>query len=179
MQRPTPVTVFGILNIAFAALGVFSVISTAVLLAMAKAGSANPMVQLMETSPGYATWMKFSVVLGLVVATALLISGIGLLNLKPWARTLSLIYGVFAIVIVIVNSVVSYSVLVVPMLQKAREMQGPAAAGAVGGAYGSMVGGCFGLVYPILLLIFMTRPNVVAAFTQSRPPSSQPPPVSL
>ena len=34
----------------------------------------------------------------------------------------------------------------------------------MGAAIGGVMGGCFGLVYPILLLVFMTRPQVVAAF---------------
>ena len=35
---------------------------------------------------------------------------------------------------------------------------------AIGGAIGSSIGGCFALIYPVLLLIFMTRPKLAAAF---------------
>jgi hypothetical protein len=176
MQRPKSVTVFGILNIVFAGLGLCGMAFSVMLFLPSAAASNNPVVQIIQSSPAYAAWMKISIVLGFVVVVALLAAGIGLLNLKPWARTLSIIYAVYAIVMVLVSDVVNYIFLIQPMLQKAHSEQGPEAAGAIGGAIGGMFGGCFGLIYPILLLIFMTRPHVVAAFHQS-PAQGGPPPM--
>ena len=55
------------------------------------------------------------------------------------------------------------------MLEKSRQLQGPEAAGMIGSAIGSVLDVVLGPIYPILLLIFMTRPKVVAAF-QVPPP---------
>jgi multidrug transporter EmrE-like cation transporter len=130
--------------------------------------STNPVVQTIHDSPGYATWIKISIVLGIFVGVVLLAAGIGLLKLKPWARKLSIAYGIYAIVMILIGMVVNYLFLTQPMLEQAHQKQGPdatvATGAAIGGIIGGMFGSCFGIVYPILLLIFMTRPKVVAAF---------------
>jgi hypothetical protein len=176
MQRPTSVTVFGILNIVFAAFGFFGVIASAMLFTLSGANSSNPVIQLIQDNPSYAAWIKISVVLGILVSIGLLASGIGLLKLKPWARIFSIVYAIYSIVMIIVGTVVNYFFLVQPLLEKAHNEQGPAAAGAIGGAIGGMFGGCLGIIYPILLLIFMMRPKVIAAFNPSLPADGMQPP---
>jgi hypothetical protein len=171
MQRPASVTAFGILNIVFAALGVFGIIATVALISMTQA-SNNPVVRIMQENPAYATWIKLSIPLGILSCMALLTAGIGLLALKPWARKLSIGYAIYAIVFGILGLGLNFVFVMRPLLEEASRKQGPEAAGAIGGAIGGTLGGCFGLVYPILLLIFMMRPNVKAAFqsTASPPP---------
>jgi hypothetical protein len=164
MQRPTSVTVFGILNIVFAAFGIFGMLATLVLFLPHSGASHNPVIQLIQDSPAYAAWLEFSMAIGAVAAMALLAAGIGLLLLKPWARIVSIIYAIYAIVMTIVGTVVNYFLMVRPLLEQAQQQHGTAAAGAIGGAVGGAIGGCFGLIYPILLLVFMHRANVVAAF---------------
>jgi hypothetical protein len=176
MQRPTSVTVFGILNIVFAAIGVIGTVAGIVTLFAAGTNSDNPVLQAIRDNPAYAAFLKVSILPGLLACVALLLAGIGLLKLKPWARTLSIVYGFYAILMVIVNSIANYYFLVQPMLEKAHGEQGPQAAAAMGGAFGSMFGGCFGIIYPILLLIFMTRPKVVAAFNPVASPGGLQPP---
>ena len=65
MQRPTTVTVFGILNIAFAILGVFGIFASFALLS-ASAMSNNPVVTIIRDNPAYAAWMKISIPLGIL-----------------------------------------------------------------------------------------------------------------
>jgi hypothetical protein len=50
------------------------------------------------------------------------------------------------------------------MLDAARGAQGPEATGAAFGIIGGVVGSLIGLAFPVLLLIFMTRSRIVAAF---------------
>jgi len=169
MQRPTSVTVFGILNIGFAVVGFVSLLVTILMFAMVRDTTNNPVLQLIHNNPGYAAWMNLSLVLGFLARAVLLTAGIGLLKLKPWARTLSIVYGIYEIVMVLVGTTVNYVFLMQPMLEQAHGKQGPEAAAAIGGAIGGTVGGCFGIIYPVLLLIFMMRANVVAAF---RPPAT-------
>ena len=169
MQRPTSVTVFGILNMVFAVFGVFGMIASIAVLMM-PASSSNPVVKIMQENQAYAVWMKICIPLGLLSCAALLAAGIGLMCLKPWARTLSIGYAIYAIVFGILGMVVNFLFLVPPLLAQARQQHGPEAAGAIGGAIGGTIGGCIGLIYPVVLLIFMFRPNVVAAFRPSAPP---------
>jgi hypothetical protein len=175
MQRPTSVTVFGILNIVFAAIGLFGLLATIALFA-ATANTNNPMVEIMRENPAFAGWMKINTILGGVACVVLLAAGIGLLMLKEWARKLSIGYAIYAIVFGLVGMVLMFIFVTRPMMEKASQAQGPEAAGAIGGVIGGSIGGCLGLIYPIFLLIFMLRPNVVAAF---RPPGAPPPAPAL
>ena len=173
MQRPASVTVFGTLNIAFSALGLFGVVMTVAMFRFA-AGANNPVMRIMRDSPGYAAWIKLTIPLGLAACAVLLACGIGLLMLKSWARKLSLGYAIYALVLGVVGMVMNYLFLLRPLLAEAAQKQGAEAAGAMGGAIGGTVGGCFGLIYPILLLIFLTRPKVVAAFQPDSAPPTMP-----
>ena len=92
MQAPTSVTVFGILNIVFGLLGLFGTAFSAV--ALFAAGGNNPF--LVNQPPLVMTWMQFSIVLGGVASVVLLISGVGLLRLRPWGRTMAIGYAVYA-----------------------------------------------------------------------------------
>lgn len=177
MQRPTSVTVFGILNIVFAGLGIFGLLGTILMVAMVSNSSNNPVIQLFHENPAYAAWTKLLIVMGLAARAVLLAAGIGLLKLKPWARIVSIAYAIYSFVMILASTVVNYLFLLQPTLQQAHGKPAPEAAGAIGGALGGTFGGCFGLIYPVLLLIFMLRANVIAAFRPPTPAASQPPPV--
>ena len=101
--------------------------------------------------------MKISIPLGLLTSGALLAAGIGLPALKSWARTLSIVYAIYGMIMILVSTVVNYFLMVRPLLEQAQSKHGPEAAAAIGGAIGGTVGSCFGLIYPVLLLIFMLR----------------------
>jgi len=169
MQRPTSATVFGILNLVFAGFGLIGIVASVGLL-MVKANSDNPVVKIMQESPGFALWFKICIPLGLLSCGVLLAAGIGLLLVKPWGRLLSIGYAIYAIVFGIAGMLVNFLFLVRPMLEQAKGKSGPEAAGAIAGAIGGSIGGCFGMIYPILLLIFMFRPVILAAFRPPAPP---------
>ena len=172
MQRPVSVTVFGILNMVFAVFGFIGLIASIAMFFL-PVGSSNPVMKVIKESPTYATWLKVCIPLGVLSSTALLAAGIGLLGLKSWARKLSIAYAIYAIVFGQLGMVVNFIFLVQPMLREAQQQHGPEAAGAaIGGAIGGTFGGCLGLIYPVLLLIFMLRRNVVAAFQPSPPPQA-------
>ena len=170
-QRPGVVTNFGVLNVVFAGLSLFGIMASIAML-NAPAATKNPVVQLMRDNPAYLTWMKIMIPLGLLALAAQLTAGIGLLRLKAWARVLSIVYAIWAILFGLFGLGLNYVFLTRPLMEEAARKQGAESAAAMGGAMGSLFGGCFGMVYPILLLIFMTRPKVIAAF---RPAASEPP----
>jgi hypothetical protein len=64
-------------------------ISAGMFLLPEEASRGNPALELMQQHAGYATYMKVSVVLGLIATGVLLAGGAGLLTLRPWGRTVS------------------------------------------------------------------------------------------
>jgi hypothetical protein len=146
-QRPMSVTIFGILNIGFGLLDLLvTLFSIFVLPRMNMAG--NPIMIQMHDN----LWTKITTPLDGIAAVALLAAGAGLLMLQGWARTVSIVYGGYAILITMIGAVVTLS-------------------GDTSGAMkiGSLIGAMVSLVYPILLIIFMMRPKVVAAFRPAPP----------
>jgi len=169
MQRPASVTVFGVLNIVFGALGLVAIIFSAIALMVVPTGSTNnPVLEIMRNSPGYAAWMKMAIPLGILASGVSIAAGIGLLKLRRWGRSLSIGYGIYAIVAGVLGVMLSFIFVMQPLMQQASQKSGPEAAALIGGAIGGTIGGCFGMIYPVLLLIFMFRPKVAAAF---RPPA--------
>lgn len=166
MNRPTSVTVLGILNIVFAAFGLMG-IAFSILMMFVKPdlNVKNPVLDVMRQNPGYVMYTNISMVVGAVFTLVLLLAGIGLLMLRPWGRWLSIAYAVFAIISLIVNSLINYYFLLAPMIDKLAALPpGQEKAAATGGIVGMVAGICLGPIYPVILLVFMFRPNVMAAF---------------
>ena len=161
MQRPKSATVFGILNIAFAVMGVLGLIFTIIALRFAH---SNPSMRLIQQSPVLAAWTKFTLPLGFVNSIVLAIAGIGLLLMKNWARILSIIYAIYSLVFGIVGLFLMFFFMILPLIEQAQQKSGPESVAAVFGAFGGMIGAVIGLAYPVLLLIFMLRPKLVEAF---------------
>lgn len=166
MERPTPVTVFGILSIVFAVFGIFGV-ATAMMMSSLPFFRKAPEMAILFDNPVYDAWLRISAIVGIGFAIALVTLGIGLLNMKAWARAGTIIYAICALVFTIAGQVVNFAYVLPTMMERASRTSGPEAAGALGGI--------IPLAYPILILIFMTRPQTVAAF---RPRAhNQPPPL--
>ena len=175
-DRPTSVTVFGILNIIFALFGMcgvaFTVAQPGIQQAFEQAAKENgqevqrdPVQEVLESDPKARLIQNISTGSGAVVSLVLLISGVGLLLMKSWGRTLSIVYSVYDIL-----SKITFTALSFWFIQSALEAQEEVPAqlppGALEGIFAvsfscSLV---FGLIYPILLLVFMFRPAVTAAF---------------
>ncbi len=173
MQRPTVVTVFGVLNIIFGSLGLlcapFGLLWTLKPDMFPRGPGPDPVRDIMAQSPELRNWLIAMTVVGMVAATFLLAAGIGLLQMKSWGRTISLVYGIYGIISALANMAVQYFLLIVPLMEKGRG-QPEVMAGAVGGAIGGLLGGCFGMIYPILLLCFMNLGSVTRAFQQAGEP---------
>jgi hypothetical protein len=163
MQRPASVTAFGVLNIVFAAFNGAGLIASIAVVSL-PIGSSNSVIKLIHQGPAYAAWLKICIPLGLLNCGALLATAIGLLCLKSWARSLSIACAIYAIVFYLLGMVVNLTFMVQPMFEQAPRQQELEAAAAIGGPLSGTIGGCFWLIYPILLLLFMLRPNVASAF---------------
>jgi hypothetical protein len=164
MQRPTSVTVFGVLNVIFGALGLIGVAITAVaLFVVRERGGQDP---LLGMNAAWDSWTKASLLLGGVAVVLLLVSGIGLLSMRPWGRSWAVGYAIYGVIVGVLGVVVPAMILARPALQGLEARGNPEAVGAMIGLLGgTVIGGCMRLVYPALLWYYMTRPHVVAAFS--------------
>jgi hypothetical protein len=159
--------IFGILNLGYALMNLASPLITK-LMANIKLPANSPMTA-MRADPDYIKWMNFNMGMGLVMGTALLAFGIGLLLLKNWARLGSIIYAIIAIVHVPIAAFVQ-----MPFTKRMMEQTPGVPPGMMSGfaTIGLVFGIIFGLAYPVLLLFFMTRSNVIEA---CQPEQASPP----
>jgi hypothetical protein len=173
MERPQAVTALGILDIAFGAIGVLGILLT---LVRAKELSANPavaaMYAAMYSSPEYLTWTRIHMPIAGVLSALVLVAGIGLLRLRPWARTASIAYGVVMVVMACVSTFMFTKFALPTMLERAAGLSGSEAMVLKVAAYFTACASPIGLIYPGLLIFFLTRTHVQAAFA---PPSLPPP----
>jgi hypothetical protein len=174
MKRPTVVTVFAILNLVFGGLGILGTPLALLMFYLPQRPGAPPdlMTKLLKENETARYWFLGSGVVAMVAAAVLLVAGLGLLKMKPWGRRVSIGYAVFAIVMNVVGAVANYVLLVVPLMEAAGKAGGLQAFAAMIMGVSFLAGSVMGMVYPIVLLVFMTRPPVVQAF---QPPEGSSP----
>jgi hypothetical protein len=163
-QRPMSTLIFGILNIGFALLKM-----AGPLVAMVVSNLKLPVnsgMAALKSDPAYVALTRFSMWTGVILGLALLAFGIGLLLLKNWARIGSIVYAVIDIILVLF-----VSVLIWPFTKRMMEQMPSPAPGFMAGfaMIGLVVGIIFGLAYPVLLLFFMTRSDVIEACQPEQP----------
>lgn len=156
VQRPpAAIKTFGIINLVFAGLGAIGGLFTwAMYFGDLRLGPRNPVVEIAHESPAYMRFLEWSVVVGFFAVAVLAASGVGLLKSRMWGRKLAIGYSLYAIVGAIVGLVMTQHYVMGP-LSRSHEMA--ASAGAMGG----YMGGALGVAYPLVLLIFMCKRNVV------------------
>ena len=150
--KPGSIKTFGILNIVFGAIGLicggFGFLTLMVMQSSSDMGNAIQSAMSAQYSGGYMT-----AVIGLLLNIFLLTCGIGLLKERNWGRTWSLGYAVLGIIHAVVGAIGAVIFA----------QAGPAAMGA---GFGAIIGTAIGVIYPICILIFLTRPNVVEALKE-------------
>lgn len=108
-----------------------------------------------------AIWSWFQLLVGIALAGIELASGIGLFMSKRWARTLGLVYGGAALVMLVAGQIVTFVVLA-PVLDSFRTSSNPIErAAAMGGMIGGIVGAFFGAILPVTMLIVLGRKAIV------------------
>lgn len=147
--RPVFITVLSLLNIVLGSLGL---VCMPLLLAVAV---LPPDVFSVQAVP--VSWKVISAAVLPILSLWLLITGIGLLKLKKWARIGAVAYGWFTVVL----GTAQLCIIIAEYLTKARQMQVGMAAGYVQHAAEGMVGGILSglvaLIYPIVIIVFLSR----------------------
>lgn len=183
MNRPTSVTVIAILQLVFGGLcGILTICGGA----MQATGFSDKMnqqnqglgnneqLQVQKDLQKKMEDAQPSKILSLggpmVITLMMILSGIGLLSMQTWARTLALLYGGVHIAFILFNTAF-YFLVTMPAITKAFESI-KIANEQQRTIYESMkimlvVGGLMQLIvliYPIIVLTLMSRPKVAAAF---------------
>jgi hypothetical protein len=184
---PTAVLVMAILNFVFGGIGLLMSgcggAFTLFLLVMPEQKPGQPgyfpnvLKTVAKEVPGYTAFMTASLVMGLVLSTVLIIAGIGLLRLRPWAWWLCILYAPLQILLQ-VGILYCTLVYVNPVMHRANQevfRQLPPGAPNFAatdwlGDMGTFAGAVFGMAYPIALLVMLFLPHVRDAFDRRRGP---------
>jgi hypothetical protein len=189
-QRPTPVLVIAILHLVFGGLSFVFGLCSGVMLAIGPAsftpqpppGPAGAQIPvppdlalrqqrfLEQEIPFYRTITVTQLVLWLILSAVLIVAGIGLLGMRPWSRRLSLAYGIGSIVTQLASFIYTVTLMLPAMSAFYKQLEqdfpqaGPIWAFSRMGVWMSLVIVPVGLAYPIVVLVLLTRPKIVAAF---------------
>lgn len=163
VNKPVSIIIFGILNLVFAIFGLFSAVAGLgfLIYAFNTQGQQNsPWDAVWSQNAGHAAYMIGSSILAFTFKIVQLFAGIGLLRSRKSGRTLSIVYAWYAIISAIAGVIISYFMFLSPVI---GQMQQPNSPNTLMFVIFSIVSTVGSLVFPVLLLIFMYRRNVVAA----------------
>jgi hypothetical protein len=162
--RPTSVSVLAIIGIILAAIAVLCAPFALVPYFVKMPGPPNPLIDEVKNNSTIMAYMVFATAASWVLGVVLAAGAIGSLSLKRWARKTMLGYAWGATVLAIVGLIFSFAWMI-PMAQRAVANTPAASQGAaIGGVIGGIFGAVMGLAYPLCVLYFYTRQNVIAAF---------------
>ena len=171
--RPTSVTVLSILGIIWGSLVLLSSLCNVVQIGGGSLFTTNnPIAKAMHDDATLFAWSIVSVVLNFVLGVLLLGGSIGSLSLKRWGRSWLIGYSWLDVVFTVLSLVVAVTVTTPKMQQLAQssgvnpQTQTIMQAAAWGGILLALVL----LVFPALILYYMSRPHVKAAFERGMPP---------
>ena len=166
MNRPTSVLVFAILNLLLAGLGVFGLAFELArrLGVLALLTEGNPVYAAMEANAAFKLYNDVTQVMSIPLTIVLVASAIGLLRMKLWARTVTIAYGVLSIAMSLLAAVVHYALIFGPMVEQTAGTSGPERIQAVASVVGLIVGVVVMMGYWLMVIVFLTRRRVVAAF---------------
>ena len=186
-NRPTSVLVIAILHFVLGGLGLacglMNTASTAITMAnpgLAAGGAGNPGANFAVAQNQYLDahapyWkvitMAFTIV-DILISVVMIIAGFGLLQMRPWGRSLSLFYAGASIVFQIGRLLFSLCYLLPTLTAFYDSFLATAAPGPQTQTMAIMrpflyplsLLGLVGLIYPIVVFVIMLRPSVAAAF---------------
>ena len=133
--------------------------------------------EAMEQAPGQKVFQLVSLGVNFTLSVMLIVAGIGLLQMRSWARWLSVVYAVVDLVY-LAATVVFYFVVTQPAMEGVRQElenidPGMAQLFQTIFAVGSVVAPLVTLIYPTVVLIIMLLPGVGRAF-HGPPPEREP-----
>jgi hypothetical protein len=165
--RPTVVTVLAIIGIVLGALGVLCK-PMSLMMYFVPMPAGNPVMDRMKADQALFIWTMASTSVGWFLSIVLLVCGIGALALKEWSRQGLIGWSILTLVVDLAVMIFNW-VWVMPRMNKILAGQ-PNPGGNIGMIAGIAVGVVFSVALPIVLIYFMTRPAVKAAFARGLRP---------
>jgi hypothetical protein len=162
LRRPPAIPVLGALNLCFGVLSGLSVVATFMMLLALTPGS--PVFEFVLNNPSYHVWRVIEVSFGAITTVLLLASGLGLVRARLWARKLSIFYAWVASSLGAIGLIMHTLLFAGPLLTQAAALDTTQAASAVAAALGGVAVGFATVLYPLVLLLFMYRHNVIEYF---------------
>lgn len=165
-DKPAAITVFGILNLVFGALGVCSVGFTIINYVVAMNNFPNQRANPLSADPLGVAFQIAALAVSAISTAIIITGGILLLQSKDLGRVLTIFYGWLSIGFGIVSILVFVTFMI--RATGAANLQGAEATGVMIGAIAAVsCGSILGLIYPVLAIVFMTRENVKAYLANS------------
>jgi hypothetical protein len=157
--RPTSATVIAIIGICYAGLAILSyaiMLAGLLMIALYTGATVAPFFTRQIIS-----WNLARPAMGLCVAGFLLAASIGLLRSARWSRRGMIIYAVLALAVVVASSAVDVLFVIPEQRRQLAAMGAPMAAVGPAGQYlGTLIWLLITAAFPIIVLVFMTRPNI-------------------
>lgn len=157
-MRPVGVTIIGVLGIILGLFGLCGSLCGAAAAGMLpqlaemaqQSGGQSAELKAMTENPAAMRFLLVGSIIGALLGLWLLIASIMLIGMKPVGYTLMIAYAVVSILWNIVGTGISVAVM-------GTELISPV----------TLISTIVGLVYPIAVLIVLTRPNIKEAFQSS------------
>jgi hypothetical protein len=134
-------------------------------------GAPNPVIELIRSDPAIRLFMIGSTITGTLLSLLLLMSSLGSLALKRWARAGMLCYAALAVVMMTVTLLVN-TLFVGPEMERAIRQSGikqPPGMALMDGWVGIVIMLVLNLWYPVLIFAYFTRPRAKLAFEEGLP----------
>lgn len=167
-RRPTSVTVIAIIAIiwgSIAVLGTFCSLPQA----LGVQFGPNPATSALAKDSAVKTFQVTALGLSFVLAIVELWGGIASLSLKQSGRKLLIGFAIAQLAIGLL-AIPAQVLFIYPRMvhdvEAAVGANSPVAQGVRYGFFGGLAFGLLALIWPVLILVFMNRPNVKAAFEQ-------------
>ena len=185
-QRPVSVLVLAILLIVFGGIGLLGSFCGGGLMILvftvfpefvrnnpplAQNPGIQAQIQLIEGVPHFVPVTITVVVLSAVVEIGQIISGIGLLGMRPWARLLAIVVCGMSIGIVIASTLYQ-TFIVIP--EQARLLGLNAAPGSHMGDWAGTFASLPSVVFAIVTIVMLARPSIRDAFVGIPPMRDEP-----
>ena len=163
---PIAQIIFGVVNILFGFIGLAGSLIALRIYFTPLEGQTGPIPELMRANSFYASSMRILAIPAILYGLAQFISGIGLVRSREWARKLALCAALYAIPVAAFTSFLNLQIIIpftteytLRTLPTPTDPQFIPLMTTMMKASGMMNSTLF-LLYPILLIIFLTRPKV-------------------
>lgn len=163
VDPPKSATVLGVINVIFGLLGILSGVIGLVFLMLMVTGAMELPDEAMSQQISSPMAIG-SAIVGMLLSIVLVIAGWGLIQFKPFGRTLSIWYALLSIVFALIGIVVGSMEIPGAIASfDTLDSEDPQQINAAMTPIIGVVSNCVSMIYPIILLIFMNRRSFVEA----------------